>query len=431
MSIELELLNAVIDSRDASALVRHGLMDSNQWITHKEEFEYVKKHVEQFGELPSVTSVIQNTDNFEAVDTAESVDTLCKKLNERNLKNAEKEFIQKLALEFGELDGYDVLTEMEKATESFRKLSQRRGNEGIDWSTSGADRQAEYERRKSREFSRRIPFMFDELTDALGELTAGMYVAIMAFTSKGKTWLGLKQALKSNENGQKVLIESGEMSKEEIMFRLDTLAGGFSNRGLFTGDLDFISEEAYRAWLQQFNGDGCKPPVIIKTQEDWPKGLTVYQIEHDIQVHKPDVMIIDQFSLIRHKGGDREGMTVTSRRLKELAGKHGVVIVLLYQANGDYGKRKDKGESKADDGLKELNPPKITDYSETIAVIQDANVILTFDSTTWKDQLSGRQCGKALLYVAKGRNGGEGTELELNWIPNEGVIDTRKATDIF
>ncbi|MDA8440767.1 MAG: AAA family ATPase [Peptococcaceae bacterium] len=392
----------------------------------------MQKHLEEYGELPSISTVIQNTDNFEATDSPESVETLAKKLTDRNLKNAAKDFFVKTANAFGDLSGIDILEQMEHKVEEFRKLSSKKGKDGVDWSVSGTERQAEYEQRKAKDFSRRIPFFFNELTDALGEMNGGYYLTIMAFTSKGKTWLGLLQALKAHMTGLNVLVESGEMSKPEVQFRLDTLAGGFNNRGLFTGALDFRDEEAYRQWLSQYNPTSGKTPLAIKTQEDWARGLSIEQIEHDLQTHKPDVLIIDQFSLIRHQTSDRSGMTNTSRRLKELAGKYGIVVVLLYQANGDYEKRKPKeANANGDEALKELIPPRISDYSETIAVIQDSDAILTFDSTTWRDQQSKRQCGKALLFVAKSRAGGEGTELEMNWIPNEGVIETKKATDIF
>lgn len=50
--------------------------------------------------------------------------------------------------------------------------------------------------RKKKDFSRRIPFLFDELTEIIGEMNGGFYLTITAFTAKGKTWLGLKQAQK-------------------------------------------------------------------------------------------------------------------------------------------------------------------------------------------------------------------------------------------
>lgn len=428
--LEAQLLNAIITSRDDTALVRNGLIDKKQWLTHQEPFLYITNHLKEYGELPSVSSVISNTDNFEIEETSESVETLCKKLIERNLKNAQKEFLQDAAKKFGELSAYELLLKMEEKVQELQKLSAKRVDNGLDWTSSGVERANEYNERKKKDFSRRVPFLFEELTDILGEMHGGYYVSIMGFTSKGKTWLGLLQSLVANRAGLKVVIESGEMSKPEVAFRLDSLDGGFNNRGLFTGNLDFHSEEQYLEWLNKFNKENGRAPMIIKTQEDWPNGLTLQQIEHDIQVNKPDVMVIDQFSLIKHSSNDRHGMTNTSRRLKELAGKYGMVIILLYQANGDSEKRKGK-EENAEDGVKELTPPRMSDYSETIAVIQDSDTVLTFDSTTWKDEQTKQQCGKALLYVGKNRSGGEGTELDLNWVPNNGIIHVRRATDAF
>jgi replicative DNA helicase len=428
--LELQLLNTILNTRDASALVRFGLMDEAQWLTHKSVYKYTVKHLEEFGELPSINSVIENTDNFEVTEPGESVETLSKKLIERNVKNAQKRFLIDTSQKFGELSAAEIIEVMEEKTQEFRNQSMSQGKNGMDWSNSGAERLAEFERRKKHDFSRRIPFFFQELTEALGEMSGGYYLALQAFTGKGKTWLGLLQALKVNDMGLNCLFESGEMSKPELSFRLDTLKGKFSNRALFTGSLDFQSEEDYKKYLGDFSKGTTKAPLIIKTQEDWSKGLTVAQIEHDIQTHKPDVVIIDQFSLIRHVTNDRDGKGSTSRRLKEMAGKYGIVIVLLYQANGEYEKSKRKSDAE-DESLRVLQPPTLKDYSEVIAVIQDVDCLLTFDSTKWKDQQTGNECGKALLFVAKSRAGGEGTELEMNWIPDQGVIETKKATDIF
>ncbi len=428
--LELQLLNTIINNRDASSLVRFGLMDESQWLTRKNVYKYAVKHLEEFGELPSIGSVIENTDNFEVAESSESVETLAKKLIERNVKNAQKQFFVETAQQFGELSANEIIEKMEMKTQEFRNQSMSQGKNGVDWANSGAERLAEFERRKKHDFSRRIPFFFPELTEALGEMTGGYYLSIQAFTGKGKTWLGLMEALTVNDMGLSCLFESGEMSKPELSFRLDTLKGKFSNRALFTGSLDFHSEEDYKKYLGDYGKGSTKAPLIIKTQEDWAKGMTVAQIEHDIQTHHPDVVIIDQFSLIRHITNDRDGKSDTSKRLKEMAGKYGVVICLLYQANGDYEKSKKKSDVE-DESLRILQPPTVKDYSETIQIIQDVDCLLTFDSTKWKDAQTNEECGKALLFVAKSRAGGEGTELEMNWLPDAGLIETKKATDIF
>ncbi len=177
--LELTLLNAILNSRDASSLVRFGLMDETQWLTHKSVYKYAVKHLEEFGELPSINSVIENTDNFEVTDPGESIETLAKKLVERNVKNAQKQFFVETAQQFGELSASEIIEKMEAKTQEFRNQSMSQGKNGVDWSNSGAERLAEFERRKKHDFSRRIPFFFQELTEALGEMSGGFYLAYL------------------------------------------------------------------------------------------------------------------------------------------------------------------------------------------------------------------------------------------------------------
>ncbi|MDR3584627.1 MAG: hypothetical protein P4L59_04800 [Desulfosporosinus sp.] len=95
-------------------------------------------------------------------------------------------------------------------------------------------------------------------------------LVLQAFTGKGKTWLGLMEALTVNEMGLNCLFESGEMSKSEISFRLDTLKGKFSNRALFTGSLDFHSEEDYKKYLGDYTKSTTKAPLMTNKKMSEP-----------------------------------------------------------------------------------------------------------------------------------------------------------------
>lgn len=85
--------------------------------------KYAVKHLEEFGELPSVNSVIQNTDDFEVIDAGESVETLAKKLIERNVKNLQKQFLIDTSQKFGELSANEIIEKMELMAQEFRDKS--------------------------------------------------------------------------------------------------------------------------------------------------------------------------------------------------------------------------------------------------------------------------------------------------------------------
>jgi replicative DNA helicase len=423
--IELLLLNALIATRDYHALQRHALNSPYHFQEQRAAYDFIIDHLEKYSELPSLESVVAACDDFEAMEVTESIDTLCMKLAERNLKIEQKDTLKKLAALFGEKDGYEIQDEFKKHMERLEKKASARTKNGSNWAVNGDDREAEYKRRQSQDFSVKIPFFFDEFTQATGGAERGDVCAIMASTSMGKSWLGLKQGLVAHKAGFKVLVESGEMSKPENEFRLDTLDAGFSNKGLWTGELD--DEHDYLQYLKQFSKGNGKADLIIKTAQDWPKGLTLEQIQYDAEQSKADVIVIDQFSLLRFKSGSKEDKTTFSRQLKQLAAKLGVVIVLLYQTNGAYLKK----IKEDDEGITELVLPTLDDYSESIAVIQDSSFVFGWASVTWKDEKTGRRRGKGIAGILKARYGGAGTECDVEFCPNDGIIRPRQATDIF
>ena len=81
---------------------------------------------------------------------------------------------------------------------------------------------------------------------------------------------------------------------------------------------------------------------------------------------------------MQHKGndGNRNNMAKTSRQLRQLFGKYGVVGIVVHQVPTSAEK-----ENRAEDesGARMVEPPRIDQYSETVAVIQDACTILNFD----------------------------------------------------
>lgn len=427
------MLNAVIAKRDFSLLVRQGLSDDDAWHEQVDAYRFIRKHVEEFGETPSVESVIRACPTFEATDVVESPETLCAKLHERNVKLEERRILERAAKMFATDDGYEIMRFLQESMEALRqRVNARTGVGAVNWTKSTTERLAEYERRANGEYGTAIPLFWSQVDDAVGGFHRGDYVNIEAATKIGKSWLGYVAGLTANGAGFRVIHELAESTKPEATSRLDTLAFGISNRALFTGSLDDEAYERYKAKLDELKASG-RPDYVIKTPEDWALGLTLQQIEADIDQYRPDVVIIDQFNLIQHAGGTTwEAKQGTSRALKLLFARKGVVGVVITQANGDFIKRKDRAEDELEDGaIRELRPPKEGDYSETIAVRQDCTHMIALDAILFTDEATKKQRGKALVVVEISRTGGAGTEVSLEWCPNDGVIRPRTPTDVF
>ena len=423
----------MVEQRDYGILVRGGVAEARHWRDQPEAYRYVRDHITQYGELPSVESIVGATavtqHPYEPVsESGETVETMIAKLRDRNIKLDIKAILTDWASQYATTTGAQLLHKMRDTTERMFTESVRFGRGGANWATSGAERYQEFVARKSMDYGKLLPVVLPEVTAAIGGAERGDVVTIMAFTGKGKSWLGLLGALEAHRAGYRVLVESAEMTKAKNEFRLDTLAGGFSNRGLWNGQLDARTEAEYRAFTAKYARDGGAPDLVILDSEDWPDGLTTSQLTGDIDRVQPDLVVVDQFNLLRFSGHNRDAKTALSRELKQIAARKKIVLVVLYQTNGDY----EKGSSRDADGMRELKLPRLSDYSETIAVIQDSSILLGFDAVTWPDEQTGFRRGKAILGVLKSRDGGaEGQTFDLEWRPDDGSISVRKTTDDF
>ena len=133
------------------------------------------------------------------------------------------------------------------------------------------------------------------------------------------------------------------------------------------------------------------------------------------------MVIIDGFNLMNHKGSGgkmRDAMTATSRQLRQVFGRFGVCGLVVHQTTGAAEKEKQETDTT---GFRAVKPPRLVDYSETIALIQDAATVLTFDANN----------GIGRISVEKAREPSIGTQVELLVCFNEGVIQEQDATKMF
>lgn len=233
-----------------------------------------------------------------------------------------------------------------------------------------------------------------------------------------KSWIATQIGQTAWRNKFGVIHYSPELSKKQQTYRWETLDGHFNNVDLRRGQLD--NEDVYMDYLDDFDEQN-DTPYIIKTMEDLPDGLTIDVIEADLQMH-PNVgmVIIDGFNLMVHGKGNnlRNNMTATSRQLRQVFGRHMVAGVVVHQTNSSSEKENSKED---EDGLRIVQPPKLTDYSETIAIVQDCATGLTFDQYD----------GVGKLSIEKAREPSVGKVVDLHCDFNHGYVTEALVTDQF
>lgn len=414
MNIESNLLSKVVDSNCFYVLAKYNIT-KDDFYTQKDTYEFIRKYCLEYGECPAYTTVVAECKEFEyEPDIPDKVEYLCKRLKSDRARREAFELLQNEAGDkFNELKGDQFIQWLKDRTENIFNASQALSSSGVNWATNGAERKAMYLDVKNNKSDIIIPTPFDSLTTGLGGgFFAGDYVLLEAFTNKGKSWVASDIGVTAWLNGSGILHYSPELSKYIQSQRLDTLLGHFNNMAMRNGELYDVVEQRYFDYLDAFHEGTDNAPYIIKTMEDLPQGLSVDIIEADLQAN-PDIkmVIIDGFNLMLHKGGRslRDSMTVTSRRLRQICGRHNVVLIVVHQISNAGDKESQIIDT---DGLRLVNPPDLNAYSETIAVIQDACVVLSYDYCE----------GEGAIKVVKTRSNNLGQRIDLECNYNEGYL---------
>nr|WP_207732338.1 DnaB-like helicase C-terminal domain-containing protein [Heliobacterium chlorum] len=418
--MESQLLSKVLDEKDFTPLFRFNV-DETDFPTLGDTYAFIREYVRENHVTPDYRTVVANFETFEYQPAVtDTFKYLCTRLKAQSAKRRAFELLQNQAVKmFNELPGDKFVQWLKAETERIEASTLVRFDLGTNYATNGEERKQWYESAKEQRSRTYLPTPYPSLTEALGGgFEVGDYILLMAFTNRGKSWIASHMGLAAWENGFGVLHYSPELSKKQQALRLDTLMGQFDNVKLRRGLL--ANENQYFGYLEGFKPEINAAPYLIKTLEDLPNGLTLDVIEADLQIYANiGMVIIDGFNLMIHgKGRMRDSMTFTSRRLRQIFGRHNVVGLVVHQTPGSAEKEK-RQEDEA--GRRLVKPPRLTDYSETVAVIQDAATALTFDASD----------GIGMISIEKAREPNVGQVIELTCNFNEGRIRETDITDQF
>lgn len=418
--VEHQLISKVLDEKNFFILNKHNVTEKD-FYTIPDVFSFVRDYTKEHHTTPDYRTVVGQFESFEYMpEVVDSFPYLAKSVKNATAKRASIELLQKEAgKKFGEMQGTDFINWLATRVGEIKDQASAESYSGENFATSGAERWETYQDSKENRSFKFIPTPYESLTKWLGGgFELGDYVLLQAYTNRGKSWIGSHIGVTAWLNNFGVLHYSPELSYVQQSQRNDTLIGHFNNVGLKTGQLA-DEEGTYQSYLKNFN-DEKETPYIIKTMEHLPQGLSTDVISADLQAN-PEVsmVIIDGFNLMSHKGrdGNRNNMTNTSRMLRQLFARHQVVGLVIHQTPTDA--EKDKGGEDDETGARVVSPPKIHQYSETIAVIQDACTVLNYDQSD----------GLGKLLLAKTRTPNVDRELTLHCDYNHGYIKEASIID--
>lgn len=216
----------------------------------------------------------------------------------------------------------------------------------------------------------------------------------------GKTDFAIYLAVKLAGKGRRVLYLTMEMPVTQIMERIASNLTGISSALIPDREAPDYGERYAQiaAALDRVNG--------IPLTFDGEQGLTPYDIEKKIRIHKPEVVFIDHLGLMARDPRKQPWQNAfdNSQELKRIAMRENVIFFELVQQNKDVENRSDKkgraSDLKGSDGL-----------------VNDADTIMLISADMQQGViLEGTESVDVTLRVDKSRHGGKG-DIPFRWQP--------------
>jgi hypothetical protein len=434
------LLSKAIDDNNVQALTKYGITAKDCGTEgDRQTLRFVLDYAEKNrGQAPGYATVTAECPDFVYTpQVADSYEFLAKEIKKHSAKvqfaelvNGKNDKPGLFGVKFEELDGNSFLEWLQNEVERIKIGTSVLTKIGTDIKADASSFLAEYQRRKAGESFKIWKSKFPSINEHVGGYLSGNMYTWHGRSGRGKSVFTMEEAIEAAMQGANVLVWAMEMSRFEWMARaysaISARAGagmenanidginyeaGFENRALLTGKLSDEFEVGFEVFLAQMAEGTYMPGNMTLRAADDADFYTrdVKQLEADILATKADVVVVDPIYLMDYEantskvaGGD---VANTSKRIRRLAGLTGAVVHVITQAD-------EVKDDRDDEGNRELRAPKRAEIKKTKAVLEDAANVFGIDTLD----------GSGIIEIGKGRNGGEGTQVEVLYLPNYGIV---------
>ena len=327
--IQLQFLNYLLSTKDSSLIELNNLND-DYFSDYKGEFNFIKRHLEMYRNIPDVETFLTTFPNFELIKVNETPTYLIEALF--------KDFkTRKLASVFNKVRTLLMSDKIDEAMTLYQAEAEK-FSVGVSLSCVDILRdKSRYDAyiERTQDFSKfYISTGFPELDKIIGGWDRCEELAtIVARTNYGKSWILLKCAAASARQGLNVGIYSGEMSERKVGYRLDTLIGHISNGSLVHGNIAIQNE--YKQYMDDLPNK-FKGTLKVLTPNMINGPADVNALRMFIEKENLDVLFVDQLSLLEDQRKGKtpvEKMSNISKDLKNLQVLKRIPIISVSQQN--------------------------------------------------------------------------------------------------
>lgn len=390
--IQLQFLNYILSTKDTSLIILNNL-NSDFFSDYKDEFNFIKNHLDNYGRCPDIESFLSKFDSFEVIKVNESPDYLLTEL----FKDKNERFLAYTFNRVRELLNSDKVDEaMQVYAKASENMTQSISLNSVDILKDTTRYNAYVER--MNDFTKYyIKTGFPELDKIIGGWDREDELATLsARPGVGKSWILLKCAAAAAEQGLNVGIYSGEMSDRMVGYRIDTLLGHISNGALVHGNssvqLDY--KEFIDSLPKKFTGS---IKVLTPAMINGPAGVSA--LRAFVEKDKLDILFIDQHSLLEDDRKARNPVDKASnisKDLKNLQATRKIPIIAVSQQN----------RASIENGVDSSN------IAQSDRIGQDSSIIIFFEK---KDNV-------LTMHLVKSRYSEQGKSLSYNIDLNKGIF---------
>ncbi|SDZ05639.1 replicative DNA helicase [Thermoactinomyces sp. DSM 45891] len=425
-----KLLSKILDLQDAQAIKRFNLRDHHFSTTsEREALRFIQDYADRNkGQTPDYLTVVEET-GLLYEPTSDTYEYLVSQVKEFSLGVRTHEWLQKeVAPKFSSSSN----SERTKFLEWLREEADHLLNEHSNRTSVGTNLKRdvdkflqEYQRRKDGDSFRVWKSRFDTINQEIGGYASSSLIVWFGRSGRGKSMVTTSEVVSAAQQGATVLVWGMEMTVYEILARIlsivsadqgvfstnyngQVLHAGFRNKDLLLGSLH--DEQALQGFLEKLN-NSISGTIIVRGIDDedfMDRGIRT--LEHDIITTKADVVLVDPFYYLDYLPGDGTtggAAAQTSKKLRHLAGRTRTVIHAITQAE-------ETSAEMDESGTRSIRPPRRSEVKKTKQLLEDSTLLIGVDTLAMQ--------GEGIIQLGKGRNGGEGVEVDLIYLPGLGII---------
>lgn len=393
---EERILYKAIRTRDIKPMLECGVQPD--WFyndLNRQVWKFILKHNEKYGEVPTAVAVV---DNFPTLNNGDKLPIV--EDNIEYLLDQLIEYRKRQKTIDALLDAQQAVAQQDhnSALQTMAQAAQILMNDGVresldeNLSDSPMDRYDEYMAIKTRPNGLLgLSTGFKTIDDITSGVMKQQLWTIAAPPKTGKSVLAMQMAIKAQDENQRVMFQSFEMTAREMKTRYDAMRSHISHKRLIMGGLQPDEEKRYLAHLAVDRDDFWMPDTVASR--------TITGLCAKVEKYQPDILFVDgMYLMFDEETGETESersLRSLTRGMKRVAQRYDIPVVVSTQTL----RSKMRGGKVTADSI-----------GYTSSFLQDSDIVLVLQRQDEEDDTS-----RSLTVAASRISGMGSTDLLWDW----------------